>query len=288
MEMEYHDDSKRRKVFIVLGVVLAVVAGGAAFFLVNQAQSAGNAAVATRQVVVAARDLPVRTVIAASDVAVRSVPEDPSVATAYTTPEEVVGRITGAPILFQQAFTPNLLASTTAGSGFSILGPDETIAPDSPGVARRRGLCARRARRGRSDRGRPACRPAGHDPGQRRSRHGGRRGLIASGGQTADESTGTGAATPVRRARTTATSRPRSPTSTSPSWPSTDQLYIIKVDLNQAEEINHLAASGNAVFSMVLRPEGDDRTVDTTDYGETTNQIIEKYGLPIPQVYPVR
>jgi len=66
-----------------------------------------------------------------------------------------------------------------------------------------------------------------------------------------------------------------------------DQLYIIKVDLNQAEEINHLAASGNAVFSMVLRPEGDDRTVDTTDYGETTNQIIEKYGLPIPQVYPI-
>ena len=42
MEMEYHDDSKRRKVFIVLGVVLAVVAGGAAFFLVNQAQSAGK------------------------------------------------------------------------------------------------------------------------------------------------------------------------------------------------------------------------------------------------------
>ena len=132
MEMEYHDDTKRRKVFIVLGVVLAVVAGGAAFFLVNQAQTAGNAAVATRQVVVAARDLPVRTVIEASDVTVRSVPEDPSVATAYTTPEEVVGRITGAPILFQQAFTPNLLTSTTAGSGFSILGPEETIAPDSP------------------------------------------------------------------------------------------------------------------------------------------------------------
>ncbi len=58
MEMEYHDDSKRRKVFIVLGVVLAVVAGGAAFFLVNQAQSAGSADVPTRQVVVAARDLP--------------------------------------------------------------------------------------------------------------------------------------------------------------------------------------------------------------------------------------
>jgi hypothetical protein len=39
---------------------------------------------------------------------------------------------------------------------------------------------------------------------------------------------------------------------------------------------------------MVLRPEGDDRTVDLGGYGETTNQIIEKYGLPIPQVYPIR
>ena len=90
MEMEYHDDTKRRKVFIVLGVVLAVVAGGAAFYLVNQAQSAGNAAVPTRQVVVAARDLPLRTVITASDITVRSVPDDPSVLSAYTTPEEVV------------------------------------------------------------------------------------------------------------------------------------------------------------------------------------------------------
>jgi Flp pilus assembly protein CpaB len=235
MEMEYHDDTKRRKVFIVLGVVLAVVAGGAAFFLVNQAQTAGNAAVATRQVVVAARDLPVRTVIEASDVTVRSVPEDPSVASAYTTPEEVVGRITGAPILFQQPFTPNLLTSTTAGSG-----------SESTGTG----------------------------------------GSSGSGG-SGSESTGTGAATPSEAPF-------YSDRSTKISYQNiailakTGQLYIIKVDLNQAEEINHLSAAGSATFSMVLRPEGDDRTVDTTDYGETTNQIIEKYELPIPQVYPIR
>jgi len=283
MEMEYHDDTKRRKVFIVLGVVLAVVAGGAAFFLVNQAQSAGNAAVVTRQVVVAARDLPVRTVIAASDVTVRSIPDDPSVTTAYTTPEEVVGRITGAPILFQQPFTPNLLASTAAGSGFSILGPEETISPDAP---QWRAVAVyvpdERAVAGQIEVGQrvdvlvttqinvvPAA--EGADTSSSRGA----------------ESTGTGAATPSE-APAYSDKSTKVTYQYIPILAKSDQLYIIKVDLNQAEEINHLAASGNAVFSMVLRPEGDDRTVDLTDYGETTNQIIEKYGLPVPQIYPIR
>lgn len=308
MEMEYHDDTKRRKVFIVLGVVLAVVAGGAAFFLVNQAQTAGNAAVATRQVVVAARDLPVRTVIEASDVTVRSVPEDPSMATAYTTPEEVVGRITGAPILFQQALTPNLLTSTTAGSGFSILGPEETIAPDSP-VWRAVAVYVpdERAVAGQIQIGQRVdllltagitVVPGAEDAAGE-----------SDGGQGDAQSSGTGAATPSPSGSTGA-ANPSQSSGTGAPTPSeapyysdrstkisyqniailakTGQLYIIKVDLNQAEEINHLSAAGSATFSMVLRPEGDDRTVDTTEYGETTNQIIEKYELPIPQVYPIR
>jgi Flp pilus assembly protein CpaB len=283
MEMEYHDDSKRRRVFIVLGVLLAVVAGGAAFYLVNQAQSAGSADVLTRQVVVAARDLPLRTVISVADVAVRSVPDDPSLTTAYTTPDEVVGRITGAPILFQQPVTPNLLASTTAGGGFSILGPEETISPDAP-VWRAVAVYVpdERAVAGQIEVGQrvdllvttqinvvPA--PEGAAPGSNGS----------DGG-----STGVGAATPSEAPEYSDKST-KITYQYIPILAKQDQLYIIKVDLNQAEEINHLAASGNAVFSMVLRPEGDDRTVDTDKYGETTNQIIEKYGLPIPQIYPV-
>jgi Flp pilus assembly protein CpaB len=63
-------------------------------------------------------------------------------------------------------------------------------------------------------------------------------------------------------------------------------LYILRVDIAQAEEISHLQAAGNAQFSLVLRPDGDDRVVDTEKLGETTNQIIEKYGLPIPEIYP--
>lgn len=289
MEMEYHDDSKRRKVFIVLGVVLAVVAGGAAFFLVNQAQSSGDAAVPTRQVIVAARDLPLRTVIAESDVALRAVPDDPSMATAYTTLEEVVGRITGAPILFQQAVTPNLLASTTAGSAFSILGPEETIAPDAP---QWRAVAVyvpdERAVAGRIEVGQrvdllvttqvnvvpleEGAQPVAPDPAAQASQAP----TLGTGAPTPSEA-------PVYSDKSTKITYQYIPV-----LAKQDQLYIIKVDLAQAEEINHLAASGNAVFSMVLRAEGDDRVVDLTDYGETTNQIIEKYGLPIPEVYPVR
>jgi hypothetical protein len=35
-----------------------------------------------------------------------------------------------------------------------------------------------------------------------------------------------------------------------------------------------------------MRPEADIRQVDASKYGETTNKVIAKYGLPIPEVYP--
>ena len=40
-------------------------------------------------------------------------------------------------------------------------------------------------------------------------------------------------------------------------------------------------------MSMALRPDIDQRPVDASKLGETTNRIIEKYGLPIPENYPV-
>ena len=63
-------------------------------------------------------------------------------------------------------------------------------------------------------------------------------------------------------------------------------MYILRVDARTAEEISHLAASGNASFSLALRADGDDRAVETGDFGQTTNKIIRDYGLPIPQVFP--
>ena len=63
-------------------------------------------------------------------------------------------------------------------------------------------------------------------------------------------------------------------------------FYVVKVTLSDAEEINHLVASGTASFSLALRPPQDLRLVDASGLGATTNRIITKYGLPIPETYP--
>lgn len=274
MEMEYHEGGKRRKVFIALGLILAVAAGGAAFFLINQAQNAGSGSVPTRDVVVAARDIPARTVIESSDLTIRAVPDDPSLASAITAPEDAIGRITGVAILFQQPVSANLFASASAGGQFSILGPDETIAPDSP---------IWRA-------------VAVNVPDDRAVA-----GQIQVGQHvdlfvTAQINVTLPVAPVVDPLATPAPGASVAPYYTDKSTKITYQdlsilakngtLYILRVDIAQAEEISHLQAAGNAVFSLVLRPDGDDREVPTTELGETTNRIIEKYGLPIPEVYP--
>jgi hypothetical protein len=62
--------------------------------------------------------------------------------------------------------------------------------------------------------------------------------------------------------------------------------YVMRATLAQAEEISHLQAAGNASFSMVMRPEADIRLIDASKLGETTNRIIAKYGVPIPETFP--
>ena len=64
------------------------------------------------------------------------------------------------------------------------------------------------------------------------------------------------------------------------------QFYVVKATLQVAEEISHLMAAGNATFSLIMRPEADIRTVDVSRLGETTNKLISKYGLHVPEVFP--
>ena len=63
-------------------------------------------------------------------------------------------------------------------------------------------------------------------------------------------------------------------------------FYIVRAPLDVAEEIAHLQATGTATFSLALRPDEDTRPVDAARLGETTNRIIEKYGLPMPEAFP--
>src|SRR5512134_1640766 len=134
MEMEYKDPSRRGRWIVLLGIVLAIGAGAAAFYLINQAQQqAGQSGLKLTTAVVATRAIPARKPIEADDVVVRSdIPLDGTNAEGVVTdPAAVVGRVLAVDVKPGQLVTTNLLASTTAGAQFSILKPDETVAPDS-------------------------------------------------------------------------------------------------------------------------------------------------------------
>ena len=133
MEMEYKDPSRRGRWIVVIGVILAIAAGGAAFYIINQAQQqAGQSGLQKVTVVVAAQTIPARKIIEPTDVTVHDVPLDQTNAQGIvSTVDKVIGRVAAVTILQNQMVLTNLLASSTEGSQFSVLGPDETVAPDS-------------------------------------------------------------------------------------------------------------------------------------------------------------
>jgi Flp pilus assembly protein CpaB len=264
MEMEYRDPAKRGKFIVVLGVVLALAAGGAAFYLINQAQQqAGQGELEKTDVVVAVRVIPARKPVEAGDVEVRKVPLDPtnSDAIVFKTPDDVVGRVLAVTVLQGQMLTQNMLASTTTGGQFSILEPGETVAPDSE-AWRAVSLTV------------PDERAVGGllQPGMTvdvvmSATVNVPQDLTTEGKYYTDKSTKITYQNMVILART-------------------GQFYVVKATLAVAEEISHLLAAGNAAFSLVMRPESDIRMVDVSKLGETTNRLISKYGLPVPEVFP--
>ncbi|NJD28366.1 MAG: Flp pilus assembly protein CpaB, partial [Chloroflexi bacterium] len=263
MEMEYKDTSRRGKVIVILGVVLALVAGGASFYLLNQAQQeAGAVAIPRVAVVVAAVGIPARTPVQAAQLVLREVPLDAvSQAGVVTDPNQLVGKVLAIPVQAGQPLYVNMVASASSGSGFSILGPAETIAPDSE-AWRAVSITI------------PDDRAVG--------------GLLQPG-QTIDIFM-----------TTTMTVRPDlqpvgiyySDFATKVTYQDvvilarTGALYVIRTSLAGAEEINHMLASGQVNFSAALRPDQDVRYVDVRTLGATTSRILEKYGLPFPPVYP--
>lgn len=266
-ELDFKDHGRRGKWIVVFGVILALVAGGGAFYLLSQAQQqATTTGVPTIKVVVATREIPPRKPIEEGDVALRDVAQDVTNASAYGVIADVVGRISAVSIPTGQLVTRNLLASTAAGGEFSILGPDATVAPDSPNL-RAISLSV------------PDDRAVG--------------GLVTAG-QNVDvfvtvtvnvlqPATGQGNQNPNGYYTDKSTKLTYQDV---PVLAKSGTFYIVRVDAKTAEEISHLQASGTATFSMALRPPEDTRTVDTAQLGETTNKIIQLYGLPIPVAYP--
>ena len=263
MEMEYQDSSRRGKLIIALGIVLALVAGATSFYLLSQAsQSASNRPAEKVTVLVAAKDIAARTPVLAGDVALREVTLDPVTQVGVLTkPDDVLGKVLAVPVLTGQPIYKTMIASSSNGSGFSILGPTETIGPNSENW-RAVSITI------------PDDRAVGGllQPGQTVD-------IImtatinvpaafASAGYYTDTSTKVTYQDVVILARV-------------------ESEYVIRCSLAVAEEISHISASANAEFSAALRPDQDVRFVDVTNLGATTNRILQKYGLPWPVIYPV-
>ncbi|MFL5679312.1 MAG: Flp pilus assembly protein CpaB [Chloroflexota bacterium] len=263
MEMEYRDTSRRGKIIIALGIVLALGAGAAAFFLINQAQEqAGQAGLQKVSVVVARVTIPARKPIEETDLEVRLVPIDPTNAQGIvSTTDKVVGRVPSVTILEGQLVTTNLLASTASGGQFSILGPAETVAPDSE-----------------------AWRAVSITVTDDR----------AVGGLLQPNETVDVFVTATVNVPQEVLDAGRYYTDKTTKITYQDMLilaksgtfYIVKASLPVAEEIAHLQASGSASFSLALRPDEDVRIADASRLGATTNMLIKRYGLPVPEIFP--
>ena len=266
MEMEYVPPRRRARLIILIGVVLAIGAGASAFMLLKQAESDQTRANTPRvAIVVASRVIPARKTIDRSDVAVHEVPSDgiPS-GSAITDPSQVIGRVAAVSILAGQPITANLFATSTGTGAISVLAPDETIGPNSP-VWRAVALNV------------PDDRALG--------------GLLEPG-QTVDVFVTVPVTVPASVTKGTQTTPYYTDRATKimyqgvPIIAKQESYYIVRVTQQVAEEIAHLEASGAAAFSFALRPDIDNRITDTSKLGETTNLIIQRYDLPVPEEYP--
>ena len=169
------------------------------------------------------------------DLAVREVPIDPTNAQGvFTDPTKVIGLVPGVTILEGQPVYANFLASQAQGGQFSILGPGETVGPDSE-AWRAVSLTV------------PDDRAVG--------------GLVRPG-DTVDVFVTTTVSVPEDVA---AAGKYYTDKSTKITYQDlvvlakTPTFYVMKVPAALAEEISHLQASGAAAFSLALRPPTDDR-----------------------------
>jgi Flp pilus assembly protein CpaB len=270
MEMEFKDTNRRRRFLtLTLGVALAVVAGAAAYQIGSQGAGA-QASVSMRSVVVAAVDIPARSIIESFHLTIRALPEDGLVSQAITDPTTVIGLVTAVRVYANQPLTPNLLASSSANAPFSIIEPDEIITDASP-YWRAVSVAI------------PTERAVGGEiiAGQRVD-------LIVSlqlDILTYDPVEGAWTANPTAEGLHSGRSTKIIFTDLLVLERKTDtDFYVLKVDLNQAEALAHLQSDGAASFSMALRPDGDTRGVNPYVYGETLQRIVEQYGFPVPEV----
>lgn len=274
MELEYSDkNSRRSKVYIAAGVIVALVVAATVYVALQASGLTSEVEVEMRTVVVSVNEIGMRQPIQEADVTTREVVADPTNASAFTSVEEVVGRLSGVPISAGQLLSPNLLASQTEGQAFSILPPGEEFDPSGPDL---RAVSVTVA---------DANAVAGTlMPGQRVD-------LIVTmginpeagqpaGGGAPDEDEDDGAETPTT-ARFVAGPSTKVTLQALTILARNGGIYILRADVETAEKMAELTAAGG-VFTMVLRPEQDDRMAETE--GSTIDRLIEEFDFPVPEV----
>lgn len=275
MTVEFRDRSvRRRRLMLIIGVLAALLAGYWAYSL-SAAATRQRAAEEPpkRTVVVAAHDMAARAVVGEADVTTRQLVDDASLAQAFADPAAVVGRVTSVALLPGQVLYPNVLVTTAAGAPFSILAPEDVPTADAPYWR----AVSVQVPRERAVGGQIVA-------GQRVDLFVTLRVVICvrddSGAcQNVPTSEGyeTGDATKVAfQDLEVLQAQPD------------ESMYILKVDLDQAEAISHVAAVSPNGFSLALRPDGDARIADDSSMGETNDRLILRFGLPLPELINLR
>lgn len=260
MELEYSDkNSRRSKVYIAVGIIIALLVAATVFLALQASGLTADREVEMRDVVVAVREIPARKAVEEGDVAVRSVPADPTNETAFTSLDEVLGRVVGIPLATGQLVTRNVLASTTEGQTFSILEPGQEFDPDGPHL---RAVSVTVAA-GNAVAGTLV-------PGQRVD-------LIAT--MAINPEVGQDADAEIEPARFMPGPSTKVTLQSMTILARTGDVYILRADVETAEKIAELTAAGGT-FTMVLRPEQDEREAETD--GSTIDMLIEEFDFPVP------
>ena len=263
MELEYSSRNTRRsKVYIAVGIIVALLVAATVYIALQASGLTNTTEVEMRTVVVAVNPIPARQPIAAADVTEREVAADPTNETAFTSVDQAVGRIAGVSVVAGQLIGPNVLASTTEGMTFSILEPGEEFDPEGPDL---RAISVTVA---------AANAVAGTlVPGQRVD-------LLVTmpiNPQAGQE----GQTEPAANADLMAGPSTKVTLQSLAILARDGDLYILRSDLATAEKIAELTAAGGT-FTMVLRPEQDDRTAETE--GSTIDMLVEEYEFPVPRI----
>jgi Flp pilus assembly protein CpaB len=263
MELDYVPPRRRGRVIVLVGILLAGVAGIGAFMVMSSAQQQASEAHTPRvTVVVASRAIPARKTIEAGDLAVHEIPID-GVPTggAINDPATAVGHIAAISILAGQPLTANMFAASSGNGTIAVLSPDETLSPNSP-----------------------AWRAVAINVPDDRALGG-----LLTAGQNVDVFVTVPVSVPADIQGNEKYVADRSTKVTYQDVPiiaKNNTYYIVRVTQQVAEEISHLQASGAASFSFALRPDIDTRITSTAGLGETTNLLIQRYGMPVPEAYP--